>query len=580
MARGGSTTAAGSVKTGPVTIHGRIVLVDAEGNEHPGENGSFWARLFSERGENGQLRVFGVPGFRVAVTKGRFEIQVEPGHRLAISGLTLGGHAAVIVEDGPRKVIPDLWADPPLLVDPGFAVDPARLLEVRARWFRPILLHVIDAEAGYPLSSVEIVKCIRSPEAGKKDHLHPGDFEPKAVVVADASSPVRLDPSIKGYWSDRYEAVLWVRSPGYAWAVIEIDFHADEERTLALKPAAELSVTLENHGFLSGPTDRSIVVDRGGWDWEPKLRVRTFPGPSELTESEAERIISELEQRDPTGEDVILGDLRAYVGRLRENPQLEGKMLYERRLDEVDGPIVISGLEAGPVTATVELGPWIEDRRSVLGWVSAELEVGQRQEATLRLTPLPEPEPPAPFAGTLFLPPAWGELDVHLRLGPMDVAGADRGDNVNVPLAWMRPDLEKEGLYHWSAGKVVPGRYEVEVYPLHLLQVLRVPAGGLRDARIELGEPVTVVVRVLEEDSGATASLEAFHWHPEYPPTCSGGTFEVAMFDEEVGGYRFIAPAGRVSLSCWSEGPYQPHLQAHDVHAGSNEITVYLERDR
>jgi len=252
MARGGSTTAAGSVKTGPVTIHGRIVLVDAEGNEHPGENGSFWARLFSERGENGQLRVFGVPGFRVAVTKGRFEIQVEPGHRLAISGLTLGGHAAVIVEDGPRKVIPDLWADPPLLVDPGFAVDPARLLEVRARWFRPILLHVIDAEAGYPLSSVEIVKCIRSPEAGKKDHLHPGDFEPKAVVVADASSPVRLDPSIKGYWSDRYEAVLWVRSPGYAWAVIEIDFHADEERTLALKPAAELSVTLENHGFLSG----------------------------------------------------------------------------------------------------------------------------------------------------------------------------------------------------------------------------------------------------------------------------------------------------------------------------------------
>jgi hypothetical protein len=176
-------------------------------------------------------------------------------------------------------------------------------------------------------------------------------------------------------------------------------------------------------------------------------------------------------------------------------------------------------------------------------------------------------------------PPAWGELNVRMHLRPMDTSRAGYGSSTGLPLSKVKPEVENEGLYRWSAGEVVPGLYEIEIDPFHLLRVVRVPVERPRSTCIEIGEPVAVVVRVLEEDSGRPASLEAVHWHPEYPKASSGGTFDVAEYDEEIGGYRFTAPTGRVSLSCWSNGPYQSHLQTHDVRVGSGEITVFLKRN-
>ena len=476
---------------------------------------------------------------------------MKPEMLLGIDSLILGGRTAV------------------LAVDENLAVDPEEVLEVRATWLRIPILHVVDALSGDSLSPVEIVKCSNW---RRDDNDHPGDFEPSAVVWSSASSPVTLTPHDCGTSSFTHHVDLWVHSPGYAWARIKIDFEVDEERTLALQPAAELAITLVNY---EPPPKRKR---RGVPALNPMLHLRGDLDPECRSIAEFEAVVRTLERQYPTGKEATIKEFQTLIDRLRENPQLEGEIGLEHRLGKVENPIVLTGLEAGEVTATVDLGDDWDDDRIILGWVSARLEAGQRTEVDLVVEPLPRFDPPVPLAGTFFLPPAWGEVKVSLTLQAMDLPGVEDYSIASLSLSEMEPVAGREGLYRWSAGKVIPGRYEAIIDPFNLQLLVRVPTEGSPDAHIEIGEPASVVVRVLEAESGTRASIKAVCWNCEQPDEIDGGAFDVAEYDEEIGGFPFVAPEGRVEISCWQGSTYVPHHQVHQVRAGDNEITVYLEK--
>ena len=547
-----------------VTIQGEIVVVDAQGVEHRAKDGSFRPRFYRE------IRVLsweGSLGPPVEVTAGRFKVKMKANDHLGFTDLILGGRAAVVGEEM------------------HYPVDSEEVLEVRASWLTSPLLHVVDASSGVPLSPLEV---LIGSDWNRHDNPHPGELLRSAVkpsaasspltprILSGASSPVRLDPLEICYSPSSHDSArvpLWVRSPGYAWIAARADLSVDKERTIALQPAAELSITLVNR---PQPTKGGKGQEGG-----PKLRIRSSPSSVEANENEAVEIIRKIEREKPGKDDAVLTDWRTHLYRLRENPQLEGRVLMEQNLGEIEGPIVITGLDAGQVTATVEVGDWWEDNRAILGWATVDLKAGRRSHAIVDLKPLPELDPPALLAGTLFLPPAWGKVLLSMTLKPMDIPGASADDSIRIDLSKMKPVPEKEGLYRWSAGLVVPGRFETEIDPFHLMQVIRVPVTGLLDAHIDIGEPIAVVVHVLEGDTGkpvVPGSSWNVSWHPEYPEEISGGSFEGAEYDKEIEGYRFVAPAGRVELGCHSDGPYWSQRQSYEINAEAAEITVHLER--
>lgn len=531
---------------GMITIWGGIVVVDARGVVHRKENGSFLPLLWDDSS--------GKSASSVEVVDGRFGFRMPAGLRLSIDELILGGRPAFLDS-----------ADP-------FAVEAGEALSLHARWPEAPILNVVDESTGIPLNGIELVLFS---DWDRVDDVHPGNFAPSDRIRSNARSPLSLPAEECGSLEYGSSVVLWARAPGYAWDRIEIDFAESGEYTLALKPAAELVITLVNHdptaGSSSSPAPRLI----------PVLRVRTFQGPPGGPLVDLEELRRHLEampeDRFPGGKEAGIAELIETLRQKKERPLLRGDLLLEQRLGPSAGPITITGLAPGPVSVSVEVGSWILDDRVQLGWAATELEAGRRAQVTLVLESLPELEAPAPLSGTLFVPPSWGQLDLTLFLDLVDLPEGARGDSRMLRLSEMQPVAEREGLYRWVAGEVVPGRYQVCVYEFQYRQVIHVPSDGLLDAHLELGERAVVLVHLLEKETGLPVPMKAVYWNCLSPDGAPGGSTWSAELDEEVGGYRFLAPAGRVEISTWGDG-YERYDQVHEIRPGENEITIFLER--
>lgn len=207
-----------------IPVHGRVVIVDAQGIEHTSQSGRL--HLYVHRSE-------ATPPLReVAVEGGTFELAVPTG--ALVQPFTFKGEIdtngrTALLDRGPSGA----FSGP----DPIEVLGPIELV-VRGRWTDEVLLHVASSDT-VALTGVEVRRRTHWRAIGPA--LHPGDAPEVNTVVTGGASPIALPDPGRGLRLVPY----WVRAPGLAWRRIEIDHDARGEHTVQLAPggALELRVT-------------------------------------------------------------------------------------------------------------------------------------------------------------------------------------------------------------------------------------------------------------------------------------------------------------------------------------------------
>ncbi len=546
-----------------IVVHGTIVVVDAQGIEHGEEDGSFGPIVWK-----GDMGAHGNP---VDVVDGRFELRMVRGQKLGFRKLVLGGR--------PARVQPETSLD----IDAGTTID------VRAAWAPTIRLRIVDAVTGADLRGVTIVRASERPSWG----VEGGPADGEHVVCTDRASPLALAPAESGVAEERWGVTLWAGASGYTWESTRCHWDTKEELTLALQPSAELVVHLDNYApppgepssdlekpYFNNP-GREPIPQAAPTLW-PMLRVREAPDVARIVEETMARY-SDLpaEELARAGMPSVAEKRAELEKQLAENPLIDEPIVEV--IPDPGGTAVLAGLPPGTLLVSVEIGKWFEDSCTILGWTEAELEPGRRTEVRLALDDAPVFEPTSPLGGTFRLPPAWGELDVTLSLRPMDLPGTDFEDTILIPLYSMQPIAEDSGLYRWSAGQVIPGRYEAYVSSLATAWVLDVPPEGLPDVHLAIGEPAQVVVRLVEEETGQVVPLDSINWSHPHPEGAWAGGSQWVEAGEDPGVFRFIAPAGVLRIDLWSHeytysGTSGKGAAQAEVAPGENEITIELRR--
>src|SRR4029079_16123362 len=230
-------------------------------------------------------------------------------------------------------------------------------------WPPAMVLHVKAADTKVELDHVELVR--RGRDASFRER-HPGEYSPKDVVLASATSPIVLDldrvekEPLPGGLQDYY-----ARSPGREWRRVSINFIYGGEKTVLLDPGADLDVVLSG---IDAPK-------------EACLRLRRRIGFSE---------------------------------------SLEGQIPIAGRKQ-----ILVESLPTGRHAVSVEM----ENESPVpvtLASADVDLPRGERTTVTLELRPLAPPVK-VPFGGVVVIPEEWGLSPFRLQTELVrPVGGTDR----------------------------------------------------------------------------------------------------------------------------------------------------------
>jgi hypothetical protein len=295
------------IDEGRVALFGTILAIDAQGEVHWSESGSFDLEFRS--GEH-------FASVAIPVREGRFDSRVPANVAMTIRGVELGGRPA-------RPETERLQWDPELDV------------VLTARWPPGSQLRVKGADTHGDLGEVEVAKRLALPAAW----IHPGPVP--AGKIERSKSPLPL-PELLG------RRVYWVRAPGYAWGRVEVDHDQGGERVLELQPAAELRVELRGSappaqaalrlyggpfGFtpapvleldLSGVTPidvrdlaagpYEVRVELGSWWRDPELLASA---PVELAAHQRASVELELGELPAAGDAVTLEGTLALPGEYR-----------------------------------------------------------------------------------------------------------------------------------------------------------------------------------------------------------------------------------------------------------------------
>lgn len=219
----------------------------------------------------------------------------------------------------------------------------------------------------------------------------------------------------------------------------------------------------------------------------------------------------------------------------------------------------IESLAPGKYRVRVEVGEWFREPL-LLGEAPAEVEAGVVTEVAIELRDPPHPERLVPLAGTLHVDPGWGEEAwIHMSV-----------DGEDVPPGTDDPDvtLSKDG--RWSAGRVPPGRYAINVRPWTWCQVVDVGPAGTPDVRIVVPPPCDVEVRVLLSDRDEAAPIHTLWWGMR-----QGSCLEDAA-SEAPGRFRFRAPLGEIEFD--GDDDFEIEERVVELKPGLNRITLRAQR--
>jgi len=348
---------------------------------------------------------------------------------------------------------------------------------------------------------------------GRAGAAHPGGVDDAEEVIDGATSPIDL--RLPAPYALRDEVTLFAHAPGYAWGSVRVDPRAGGERFLDLVPGGGMDVAI--HGDLTGRTSRLRV--REGHEDAPVPLV-----------------------------DIEVGG--------RDDARIEG-------------------LVPGAYRVSLEVGEWFRGPAS-LASASAEVRPGERTPVELVVDALPLP-PKVPLAGVVVVPPAWELSDFVLTL---EVLGAplDGGDDrKELPSVRMSPVPEEEGALAWTAGDVLPGRYELALGQLEYSISFEVGPGGRSDVRFEVPPPGTVSVEVVDTDTGERAEIEHISWACRRPQWVTTGGLENVGPDPETGRFEFRAPQCEIMVST-TGGGYGWANASVDVGPGTNEVRLEVRR--
>jgi len=402
-----------------------------------------------------------------------------------------------------------------------YTVPPDHFLTLRGRARQDVRLHVVSSIDGRELTGVEVWP---GPYGFPTDVKHPGATPEGEPVLERATSPVRIPPPEKS-WKSAFQ--YFVRAPGHAWGSIALDHGAGGERTLVLAASARLEVEL---------------IGNAGW-LEPEVRL--WPP------------------------DASQWDVYAYAAR---EPDAEDRAVFD-------------SLAPGTYLASVERG-WA-DRRESYG--SALVDVVAGETITLPLTvSLPERPTSVRVSGTLTLPFVWERDGMKLTFSGEGATEKWLPQEKALPLEEMTPLAAEAGfalphdaseVYAWGIELPVAGSYALDVYPLLVRSLLKVPAGGLEGVDLVVPMPADVEVTVLDAESGAEIPVDALFWSPPPIDGIIATPLYRAVPDPERGRPVFRAPAGEIRLAPVSRGllPVDEE-QTYTVEPGENSLEFRVQQ--
>jgi len=515
--------------------------------------GPSWSGVF-ERNADGSYdmdRKYVIP-----IEKGAFHLRPPYGTHMEVSRLVLGGTSIDLEPYGALDGNPSLIDTTPALIE--IAVS-GRAMDAAPEG--ATTLHVVDAETKAELAHVEIVTGIEWP---RSDCAHPGVVEERNVLVRDGVSPLPL-PAPRSSHGFQREGIYWVRAEGHAWTRFRQETRSGGDRTFALAPEVDLDVRLEPNVF----APKAVIRVRGGLVAEDLLRERIaeFEAADDGDDSTAASSLDELQKTIAEAAAKLAATAMPLEAVARGQPLLEAE-------PSAGGTTRLEGLPRGQYSVSLELGEWFR-RPTRFGITTVDGTKGGHIAVTLAVEP-PEPKPEqVPLSGTLFIPPEWGRVDAKLYVKPESLPNVKFEDWIGIDLQQMKRDDKTPGLYAWTAGKVLPGEFELSLDEFGFERRVTVGADGDTAQRIEIAPPADVEVHLVDAVTGEPAEVDEMSWYLKDGSLNSNA--DVDAKDGKASDFRFRAPIGALTLFVWAE-PYELHEENVEVGAGHNEFTLKLDK--
>lgn len=349
---------------------------------------------------------------------------------------------------------------------------------------------------------------------------HAADFPVKIslheIVVSGKSSPVEIPAPD----SPPMQRAYWARAPGHAFNSIEIDHTSPGERILALDPAASLSVVFD----------------------------KTTPFDANLR----------------------LYKLEDHLGRRPQHEEWEWDI--EVRCGRQDSASV-SDLAAGKYKIEVGVGRFAP-QRTLLATSNVILSKGAFVTIHLHLEDMPAATEFAPFSGILKIPAEWQTENLQMTRTALDEAAGLGGQT---PVTAHSLQKITRSSYSFDFGRVAPGKYGVKVKPPGTFVTVEIPRGGRTDLEIVIPPPATLLVRVLDEDTGEPVPDPRVTWSGMVPDGVSAWEVMSATWNEEKNCYVLRAPVGPIEVTASVDG-YAIISKNVEMKAGTGNLTITTSR--
>ena len=345
----------------------------------------------------------------------------------------------------------------------------------------PFRLNVIDSETDAPLNGLKLVRPSGWLPRGARI---PDVLFERDYLRRDATSPLEITPS-----SNRFplrtprKTVFLVHRDGYAWTRCELEIMPGGEATIELETAG--AAVLQIVG---------LVIQPNAW-----LRLR--------------RVEQGIES-----------------------------LWIDQRLDDRDR-VGLDGLLPGQYRASIEVGPDHEGPE-VLGSTEFTVESEAVHEVMLELE-APPVVTSALLAGCVTIPAAWQIDHFELSIRAVELDDGSKSNPITIDRGLMLADPNRVDSWHWTAGALVTGRYELMLLPLGHRRQIRLGPEGLQNLCLIHPSPGRVRIRVVEPSTGQPRQVAGIRWEQQaghgsgvVKPT-HGEVASVFEFDVPVGYLRF-----------------------------------------
>ncbi|MBI4879345.1 MAG: hypothetical protein HY812_06750, partial [Planctomycetes bacterium] len=265
--------------------------------------------------------------------------------------------------------------------------------------------------------------------------------------------------------------------------------------------------------------------------------------------------------------------------RLRSTAEGEtpGRLMHEQQVDVTKPRMVLEDIQPFRLAASVELG---FDQPLVLAQDVVDLAPGQLTSLVLHYSPAPELPAAVIVAGTLFVPPAWGDdLRPSLSLTLVDcVADVEESSRTIPPGRMLRESTP--GMFLWKSEPILPGRCRAFVSwssaagPQGWQVLIDISPQGDPAVRLEVPPPAELIVNVFLAEKKGYGPYGDLMWSAG--TESSGGMRGGGLFFEEP--IRMLVPIGPVRLKAtrFESSAVKKAERVVQVGPGRNETTLDL----